>query len=388
MGKGHDRASESLAAESEPALGRATGADPLSDVLRTVKLSGALFFLVDASSPWVVDVPEATSFRSILLPDAQQIISYHIVTSGSCWGGLSGLPPVRLEAGDVLLIPHGDPYVMSSAAGMRSPDPLGESLAFFRQLTAGKIPPVVVEGGGGTENIHLVCGFLGCDVHPFNPVLAALPRLIHLARATPPAADRLGHLLEFALAESSEERSGGRCVLLRLSELLFVEVVRRHLDTLVADQTGWLAGLRDPEVGRALALLHDRPAAPWTLEALAKESGSSRSTLAERFTHFVGQPPMQYLARWRMQLAARCLADGAAKVHAVALDVGYESDAAFSRAFKKIVGASPAAWRRRAADRQAPSSPRPSSASSSAFTDSATESRSVRSTSSGRSGAS
>jgi AraC-like DNA-binding protein len=344
---GHDRASESLAESSEPVRSTLAG-DPLSDVLKTVRLTGALFFLADASTPWVVDIPTTDVFASILLPGAQQIISYHVVMSGACWGGLTGEPPVPVEAGDVLLIPHGDAYVMSSTAGMRSPDPTGEALAFFRQMAAGPIPPVVVEGGGGAEHLHVVCGFLGCDVRPFNPVLATLPRLVHLHRPSGAAADRLSRLVEIAVAESSEAQSGGRCVLLRLSELMFVEVVRRYLVSLPGDQIGWLAGLRDPQVARALAALHGRPGHPWTLEGLAKEVHVSRSTLAERFHHFVGQPPMQYLAQWRMQLAARRLADGAEKVSAVALDVGYESEAAFSRAFKKIVGTPPAEWRRRA----------------------------------------
>jgi AraC-like DNA-binding protein len=216
-------------------------------------------------------------------------------------------------------------------------------------MATGQVGSRVVEGGGGFPYTQLVCGFLGCDAHPFNPVLAALPRLVHLRR--PAADDGLAHLIDFALAESAQTRSGGRCVLLGLSELMFVEVVRRYLATLPAEQAGWLAGLRDPVVGRALALLHGQPAAAWTLERLARETGTSRSTLADRFAHFVGHPAMQYLARWRMQLAAALLAEGAAKVCAVALDVGYDSEAAFSRAFKRIVGMPPADWRRRRAER-------------------------------------
>jgi AraC-like DNA-binding protein len=196
------------------------------------------------------------------------------------------------------------------------------------------------------QQVHLVCGFLGCDAHPFNPVLAALPRLVHLRRLSGPDADRLGHLIDFALAESRARHAGGDCVLLRLSELMFVEVVRRHLAALPPDRIDWLAGLKDQVVGVALALLHNQPTLAWSLERLAKDVGVSRSTLAARFTEFVGQPPMQYLARWRMQLAARLLAEGA-KVSAVALDVGYQSEAAFSRAFKRMVGAPPALWRQR-----------------------------------------
>lgn len=323
-----------------------SGADPLSDVLRTVRLTGALFFLTDAASPWAMELPAASTFAPIILPGAQRLISYHIVTNGSCWGGLVGEPPVRLEAGDILLIPHGDPYVMSIESAIAAEQSPKWILEFFRQMAAGELPFVVTEGGGGSSRVQLACGFLGCDARPFNPVLTTLPRLVHLRRPRS-GADRLDHLIDFALAESSQPRSGGQCVLLRLSELMFIEVVRRYLASLPAQETGWLAGLQDPVVGRALCLLHRSPAQRWTVENLAKEAGFSRSGLADRFTHFIGQPPMQYLAHWRMQLAASLLADGAAKVCAVALNVGYDSEAAFSRAFKKIVGASPAAWRKR-----------------------------------------
>jgi AraC-like DNA-binding protein len=182
-------------------------------------------------------------------------------------------------------------------------------------------------------------------MRPFNPLLAALPRLIHLPAAVEAGDDPLGWLIEFTIAESGERRPGGECVRLRLSELLFIEVVRRHLATLPAEQQGWLAASRDATVGRALTLLHRRPAEAWTLDSLARAAGLSRSALADRFTHLVGQPPMQYLTQWRMQIAARLLHDASAKVASVALEVGYESEAAFSRAFKRIVGVSPATWR-------------------------------------------
>jgi AraC-like DNA-binding protein len=326
--------------------GAGAGVDVLSDVLRTVKLTGALFFPLEASSPWADEIPAATVFAPTVIPGAQHVVSYHIVTHGACWATLLDGPSVHLEAGDILVVPHGDPYVMSSAPGIRSEAPVDAVLSFFRQMATGSAPSVVTEGGGGPERVDLVCGFLGCDVRPFNPVLQTLPRLVHLQR---PGAehDRLSPLIEFALAESRQRQSGAKCVLLRLSEVLFVEVVRRYLNGLEAGQTGWLAGLRDPVVGHALALLHDRPAHSWTLERLAREIGVSRSALADRFTLVVGQPPMRYLAHWRMQLAARLLSDGAAKVVAVARDVGYDSEAAFSRAFKKIAGTSPETWRRR-----------------------------------------
>jgi AraC-like DNA-binding protein len=340
MESGHDRTSESFAPSSD-----ITATDTLSDVLRTVRMTGALFFLMECTTPWVDEIPEASTFSPAILPGAQQLISYHIVMQGHCWGGLIDSPPVRLEAGDILLLPHGDPYILSSAPGLRTSAPVEMAVTFFRQMAAGELPFVLTEGGGGPLGAKLICGFLGCDARPFNPVLSALPRLVHLRQTAGASTDRLGHLIEFALAESQEKRSGGQCVLLRLSELMFVEVVRRYLESIPVEQTSWFAGLRDPVIGRTLELLHNQAADPWTLEKLASAVACSRSTLSERFAFFVGQAPMQYLARWRMQLAARLLADGTAKVSTVALKVGYESEAAFSRAFKRIIGIPPAIWR-------------------------------------------
>jgi AraC-like DNA-binding protein len=323
-----------------------TKGDVLSDVLRTVRLTGALFFPMEASSPWADEVPAATVLAPAILPGAQHVLSYHIVTRGECWATVAGCPPVSLKAGDVLLVPRGDPYVMSSAAGMRPDASADAVVSFFREMAAGSAPSLVTEGGGGPVRADLVCGFLTCDLHPFNPVIEALPRVIHLPRPVA-ASGHLTALIEFALAESRQGRPGAKCVLLRVSEVLFVEVVRRHLDGLAGEQTGWLAGLRDPTVGHALALLHERPAEAWTLMQLAREVGVSRSALIDRFTRLVGEPPMRYLTHWRLQVAARLLSDGALKVAAVARQVGYDSEAAFSRAFKKFAGASPAAWRRR-----------------------------------------
>jgi AraC-like DNA-binding protein len=315
-------------------------------VLRAVRLTGAVFFRLDATSPWVVEMPDTSVLAAVTMPRVQHVISYHVVTRGTCSGALLAGASVRLAAGDVLVIPHGDAYVMSIAPGMRGgPDP-AEVLAFMAEMVTGRLPFTIAEGGGGPEALGLVCGFLGCDVRPFNPLLAALPGLLHVPRAFA-AGDPLGRLIDFAIAESQDRRAGSECIRLRLSELMFVEVVRRYLAALPAEQTGWLAGLRDRSVGRALSLLHARPGDDWTLEKLARDVGLSRSALAERFSHFVGDPPMQYLTRWRMQAAARLLADGQTKVSAVALQVGYESEAAFSRAFKKAAGVPPAAWRNR-----------------------------------------
>jgi AraC-like DNA-binding protein len=324
--------------------------DPLSDVLRAVRLTGAVFFLVDAGSPWEAHVPDGAAVAPVVLPRAQHVISYHVVTRGSCWGGLLDDRSVRLDAGDVLVLPHGDPYFIGTAPTPPADLDMSRDLAFLREMVAGRLP-FCVRDGKGRDRLHLVCGFLGCDLRPFNPLLATLPRLLRVRGAYGAPRDPLTRLIDFTLDEAREPRAGGDSVRIRLSELLFVEVVRRHLATLAGEQTGWLAGLRDPMVGRALTLLHGRPAQPWSLPSLAKDAGASRSALAERFTHLVGMPPMQYLTRWRIQVAARLLSDGDAKVATVAREVGYDSEAAFSRAFKKIAGVPPAAWRARAARR-------------------------------------
>jgi AraC-like DNA-binding protein len=318
--------------------------DPLSTVLRAVKFTGALFFLVDASSPWGVCVPEASEFAPIILPQAQHILSYHIVLEGSGWASVPGVSAVQFAAGDVLVFPHADAYAMLSTPGQPPELDKDETLDFFRDMAAGKLPFVIKEGGGGPEQARFVCGFLGCDTRPFNPLIETLPRLLRV-RSPGATNDLLDRLIDLTLAEVQQRRAGGECVRLGLSELMFVEVVRRHLETLPYDQTGWLAGLRDRRIGKVIELLHERPAHDWTLEELGREAGMSRSVLADRFTSLVGYPPIQYLTRWRMQIAARLLADNATTIAAIGAEVGYASEAAFSRTFKKIAGVPPGAWR-------------------------------------------
>jgi AraC-like DNA-binding protein len=347
----HDPGPETLAPASAGPAGVAPRSDVLSDVLRAVRLTGSLFFQVEASSPWVSEAPDSTALAPVLMPGAGHVVSYHLMMEGQCWCEMRGQAPVLLSAGDVAVIPHGDAYALSSTPGMLGTCAPEELLDWYR-MAAHQRPCFLREGGGEAERRRLLCGFLGCEVVPFNPVLATLPRLLHVRRPGGEPGDRLGHLIEFAAAEVREPRAGRDCVLLRISELLFVEVVRRHLASLPAEQSGWLAALADPVVGRALTILHEQPAQPWTVEELARRAGLGRSALAERFVALVGQPPMQYLTRWRMQLAADLLADGQSKVSAVALQVGYDSEAAFSRAFKALVGVPPARWRQQRARRQ------------------------------------
>jgi AraC-like DNA-binding protein len=361
MARTHDRASGSPAGSSDAkwrihsewpsadplplSAADAAGKDPLSEVLRTVKLTGALFFLVDATSPWGVDVPRARDFGSIILPTAQHVVSYHIVLQGTGYASIPGAPPVQFAAGDIIVFPHGDPYAMLSRPGQAPELTPESSLAFFRDMAAGRLPFVVREGGGGPERAQFVCGFLGCDVRPFNPLLGMLPRLLHMKRPTGEHQDLLDRLVDLTLAEAQIRSPGGESIRLGLSELIFIEVIRRYVATRGDGAMGWLAGLRDPAVGRALALLHATPADAWTLDALAGRAGVSRSVLAERFAQLVGCPPMQYLTRWRMQLAARQITDSSKKIAAIAHDLGYDSESAFSRTFKRIAGVSPAEWR-------------------------------------------
>ena len=313
--------------------------DTLSDVLRTVRLSGAVFFSIEASAPWVAEAPPARKLGPLIMPRFEHVIEYLVVASGSCWGGVLGEPAIKLEAGDIIVFPQGDAHVISSTPGLRG----GPDVEAASRASRGRVPVSISLNGGGKEHAHLICGFLGCDARPFHPLLATLPRVIHVPGEERPMLRRLG---ELALAESNEPKPGSETALARLSELLFVEVVRGYLAKLPSEGTGWIAGLRDEHVGRALQKMHERPAHTWTLGKLAKEAGSSRSVLAERFTHLVGVPPIRYLAEWRIQLAASLLRGGRSSLAEIATTVGYGSEAALSRAFKRSVGVAPAVYRR------------------------------------------
>jgi AraC-like DNA-binding protein len=323
------------------------GSDALSDVLKAVKLTGSIFFDVDAFAPWAAEAPRSSVLGPMVMPGVDHIIEYHVIAQGSCFVSIAGEKAVHIDAGTVVVMPHGDAHVLSNPEGLRSafdPD------VFARARRDGlQLPINVIDGEMGShqgDHTHIVCGFLGCDTRPFNPLLSALPRLLLVRESVDAADSRIGQFVRLAMAEAKDKRPGGESVLGRLSELMFVEVVRRHLAALGDDERSWLAGLRDRHVGGALSLMHARPTHAWTLEELTRAVGLSRSVLAERFVHYVGMPPMHYLACWRMQIAARLLADSDLTIAAVADKAGYGSEAAFSRAFKKLVGAPPAAWRR------------------------------------------
>jgi AraC-like DNA-binding protein len=319
-------------------------ADVLSDLLKTVRLTGAAYFDIAAEAPWAVASPARDVILPRVLPGADHLVAYHVVTTGRCFANIAGGEPVVVEAGEVIVFTHADPHIMSSAAGMRADPPTADVLAV---AAAGQQPFHLNYCGNGPSSTNLVCGYLACDSKPFNPLLEALPRVIKSGVSPNAENSWLSQFIRIAVAEAAEKRAGSETVLTKLSELMFIEVLRRHIETLPADNAGWLAGLRDPLIGKVMALIHDKPAHDWTLETLARLSGSSRSVLAERFAVVVGIPPMQYLARWRMQLASELLTTSNANMASIAAEIGYESEASFSRAFKKMVGVPPSAWRQK-----------------------------------------
>ena len=326
--------------------------DVLSDVLRAVRLTSVVFFDFTLTSPWVAEAPPAREIAATVLPGSERIFEYHLILDGGAWGHVVGGEPIRLREGDLLLFPQGDGHVLSSAPGMRTaPD-----MAIYSRSSAPL--PFVYEIGTARDDsrTRLICGFLGFDERPYNPLLTALPAVIHLPAAGTEATTRpLGAMLEIAIREERRGQPGNENVLSRLSELMLVEAIRRYLVQLPSTQRSWLAGLRDPIVGRALEAIHSAPRDPWTIESLGRTIGVSRSVLAARFTEMVGHPPMHYLTLWRMQLASRMLHDGQHVIE-VAGAVGYESEAAFSRAFKKLMGVPPVLWRRRSRIASAPGS--------------------------------
>ena len=309
--------------------------DPLSDVLRAVRLNGAYFYMVEASHPWSILTVEAKKLVPRVHPTSDHLISYHILTSGSCWGGVAGDEQVLMRPGDAIVFSHGDANLLSSTQS-RVAD------AATLDSTPQRYPGTVMVNTNSGPKSTFVCGFLGCDLRPYNPLLSALPHRM-LARGV--AGDWLAEFPRHVVSESNNPLPGSDTMLTRMAELMFVEVVRRHVASLSLRETGWLAGLSDGVVGPALRALHERPDQPWTLATLAHTVGTSRTVLIERFAELVGIPPMQYLTQWRLQLAADQLARGSGKVATIGARVGYESEAAFSRAFKRATGQSPSAWR-------------------------------------------
>jgi AraC-like DNA-binding protein len=314
--------------------------DALSDVLRVVGLVGGVFLDAEFTEPWAVAGKVAPELCRPFMVQPRQVVCFHYVVEGTFDIRVEEDAPCRVKAGEVLLLPRNDVHIMSSDRTL-APIGAGEIIQTGDALGVARI-----RHGGGGARTKLVCGFLGGN-DQLTPLLSSLPAVMKIDVAGLPGGDWIGRTFTYAAQTLAEGDPGAATVLTKVSELLFVEAIRRYLADLPPEQTGWLAALRDPPVGRALSLLHAQVAYDWTAEALAREVNMSRSAFAERFTSLMGQPPMRYLTAWRMQLARRSLLETRQTVAQIAYAVGYDSEAAFTRAFRRECGAPPSAWRRR-----------------------------------------
>jgi AraC-like DNA-binding protein len=315
--------------------------DALSDVLQSFRLTGGVFLEARFTAPWCVLSKFSAEDCRPFLSDPVQVIAYHYSTHGRWWLQVAGEQPMEVHAGEAVLLPRNDPHVLGSATDLRP-----VSAHNLVQPAEGGGLARIVHGGGGVAT-HIVCGFLASNQHR-NPLIASLPRVLKIDMAQAGSDKWIESSLRFALRGLGEGLVGASTVMSRLSELMFVEAVRRYAATLPAEQRGWLGGVRDPYVGRALALVHGRPDHPWTTEILACEVSLSRSAFSDRFAAAVGTPPGRYLISWRLQVAKEKLREGCRPIAQIAHDVGYEAEAAFNRAFKREFGIPPAAWRRQA----------------------------------------
>jgi AraC-like DNA-binding protein len=316
--------------------------DVLSEVLRVVRLEGALFFNAEFSAPWCISLSRSTALARYLSPGAGHLIIYHFLTEGRAYSKLSEGPREDLTAGDIVIFPHGDAHVL----GNGSPEKPVDSLRVFAKNLTRELK--LARFGGGGEITRFVCGYMACEPRLSESFLSGLPRMLKIHVAKEPSGEWLENSIRFSVGEVSGSNAGSALVLAKLSEVLFVETLRRYINALPPDQIGWLAGARDPIIGQALALLHKEPGTRWTISSLARRVGLSRTRLAERFRHFLGLPPMAYLAQWRLKLGAEILISTEDSIAEVAASVGYGSEAAFNRAFRRQFDCPPAQFRRKA----------------------------------------
>jgi AraC-like DNA-binding protein len=316
--------------------------DALSDVLRVARLTGGVFLHADFFAPWCMAARVSPEHCTPALGPTSNLILYHYVVEGQLRirVGEGDGEELVLGVGDVVLLPRNDVHLVGSDLTL----PPVKGVDIIQPPKDGGL--FTVHHGGGGERTRMICGYLGCDDIEENPVLSTLPPLLKLDAEQGGAAEWIRSTFQYAAEEVASGRPGSETVLAKLSELLFVEAVRRYAETLPEGQTGWLAGLRDPYVARTLALLHRDITRDWNVDDLSREVGLSRSALADRFLGLIGTPLMHYLANWRMQVASQKLRNTSASLAQVADSVGYSSEAAFSRAFKKAFGTAPATWRR------------------------------------------
>ena len=313
--------------------------DVLSEVLKVVKLQGAFFYNGEFSVPWCVNASSARALARHFAPQAEHVIVFHLLTEGRCFVRLESGEQVTLDAGDLVMVPHGDPHVMGNGPSAKA---VNDSEQLAEVISQGLNPWRI---GGGGEVTKFVCGYMACDPQLSTAFLSGLPALFKVSIRNDDSGRWLENSIRFSVSERDAPGPGREAVLAKLAEVLFVETLRAYIAQLPAEQTGWLGGARDTEVGKTLALMHRDPARPWTLASLAKEAGISRSVLAERFRHYLQQTPMAYLMRWRLQLGAQMLGSTNYSVSQIAAEVGYESEAAFNRAFKREFEIPPARFR-------------------------------------------
>jgi AraC-like DNA-binding protein len=315
--------------------------DALSDVLRVANLTGGVFLHAEFHAPWCIVAHVSPEHCAPALGPASHLIVYHYVVEGDLHIRVDGeREEAVISTGEVVLLPRNDLHLMGSDLNLK---PVAGSDVIRPPQNGGLFS---IQHGGSGGRTQMICGFLGCADAAANPVLSTLPPLLRLNLAQDVGAEWIRATFQYGAAEVAAGRPGSETVLAKVSELLFVEAVRRHAASLPEGQTGWFSGLRDPYVARALALLHRDIARRWTVDDLGREVGLSRSALADRFIHLIGEPPMHYLAHWRMQVATQKLRGTRTSLGQVAETVGYDSEAAFSRAFKKAFGVAPATWRR------------------------------------------
>lgn len=312
--------------------------DVLSEVLKAVTLDSALFYNAEFSAPWCFSQPSSQVLASFLSPRSTHVIIYHLLTEGRGYASIDEDRSVALTAGDLVVFPHGDPHLIGNGPRVK---PMDSTQELRRVLSEGL---AVCRSGGGGEITKLVCGYMACDRQLSRVFLNGLPPLLRVNIRNDHSGRWLEESIRYSVARADTE-PGGEAVAARLSEVLFIEMLRRYISLLPPEHTGWLAGVRDPDVGRTLALLHRQPAHPWTLASLAREAGISRSVLAERFRRCLSESPIAYLTRWRLLLAAQLLTATSNSVARIAGEVGYESEAAFNRAFKREFGLPPARFR-------------------------------------------
>ncbi len=315
--------------------------DLLSDLLGTVHLSGAVLFRAEFGEPWAIAVPEACDMAHMLPTPTEHVVPFHLVDQGRCWIEAGGGERVWLATGEAVLLPYGAAHRLGGRE-VAAPASVG---ALLPRPPWSEVPLLRHGGRGGATRV--VCGFVHCEELLFSPFLQGLPPLLHVRPGANPAARWLETTIRYTAHEACGADPGSRSLLPRLTELMFVEVLRHHMRSLSDGQVGWLAAANDPVLGRALGWIHRAPAKSWTVEDLARRVGVSRTVLAERFGRRLGQPPMRYLARWRLQVGAQLLRTTSAPLKAIAERIGYVSEAAFGRAFKRLFGVPPADWRRR-----------------------------------------